>query len=277
MEKGAVKEHAAARHGPRRVLGPGLAAPEPRDFSPASLTRAGRGGLRARRRRYRIVGQRSEHRSARRGYGGGTPPSGGRGARICRQLPGRVTRLSHLARPCPARAPCTVFGRGTRRCRASPYALRPSSSLAWRHDDQPGANCGNSVSASTFGPLEPITTSTTTYVLMAARWEPKSPTVCRKPTRYLHRCGRVSIATSFAFAPRASSGKVWKVRPSRTISRPPPAPIQSLPDYLVRHLRGDRHWSEDQVASIPREEARHLLNSCYSREQSSHRHGRSIS
>jgi hypothetical protein len=34
MEKGAVKEHAAARHGPRRVLGPGVAAPEPRGFSP---------------------------------------------------------------------------------------------------------------------------------------------------------------------------------------------------------------------------------------------------
>jgi hypothetical protein len=56
-----------------------------------------------------------------------------------------------------------------------------------------------------------------------------------------------------------------------------PEPTQPLPDYLVRHLRDDRLWSEDQTASIPREEAQHLLNSCYSREQSSHRHGRSIS
>jgi hypothetical protein len=50
----------------------------------------------------------------------------------------------------------------------------------------------------------------------------------------------------------------------------PPAvePSQPLPEYLVRHLRDDRHWPEDQIASASREEAQRLLNEWYSREKS---------
>ena len=48
---------------------------------------------------------------------------------------------------------------------------------------------------------------------------------------------------------------------------PTPEPTQPLPDYLIRHLRDDRHWSEEQIALVSREEAQHLLNACYSREQ----------
>lgn len=48
---------------------------------------------------------------------------------------------------------------------------------------------------------------------------------------------------------------------------PPTAePSQPLPDYLVRHLRDDRHWPEEQIASASREEAQRLLNDWYSRE-----------
>ena len=58
---------------------------------------------------------------------------------------------------------------------------------------------------------------------MAARQEPRSPSAYRRRTRYLHRCGRASGATSFAFAWRASSGKGWRARSSHTMSRPRPS------------------------------------------------------
>jgi hypothetical protein len=49
----------------------------------------------------------------------------------------------------------------------------------------------------------------------------------------------------------------------------PPAaePAQPLPDYLVRHLREDRHLSDDAIAALPRAEAQRLLNEWYSRDR----------
>jgi hypothetical protein len=49
---------------------------------------------------------------------------------------------------------------------------------------------------------------------------------------------------------------------------PTTEPSQPLPGYLARHLRDDRHWTEDQIASVSREEAQRLLNDWYSREKS---------
>jgi hypothetical protein len=43
-----------------------------------------------------------------------------------------------------------------------------------------------------------------------------------------------------------------------------PEPRQPLPEYLVRHLRSDRHWSEEQITSVSHEEAQGLLNDWYS-------------
>jgi hypothetical protein len=39
---------------------------------------------------------------------------------------------------------------------------------------------------------------------------------------------------------------------------------QPLPGYLSRHLRDDRHWPEDRIASTSREEAQKLINDWYS-------------
>ncbi len=47
---------------------------------------------------------------------------------------------------------------------------------------------------------------------------------------------------------------------------PTPERTQQLPHHLIRHLRDDRHWSEDQIALVSREEAQHLLNAWFSRE-----------
>lgn len=45
-----------------------------------------------------------------------------------------------------------------------------------------------------------------------------------------------------------------------------PEPSQPLPEYLSRHLRDDRHWSEDWIADVALEEAQRLLNEWYSRD-----------
>lgn len=50
---------------------------------------------------------------------------------------------------------------------------------------------------------------------------------------------------------------------------PSPEPPQPLPEYLSRHLRDDRHWPEEQIAAVFRDEAQRLLNDWYSREESS--------
>lgn len=42
-------------------------------------------------------------------------------------------------------------------------------------------------------------------------------------------------------------------------------PPQPLPEYLIRHLRDDRHLSDDAIAATSREEAQRLLNAWYSR------------
>jgi hypothetical protein len=44
-------------------------------------------------------------------------------------------------------------------------------------------------------------------------------------------------------------------------------PAQPLPDYLVRHLREDRHMPEDTIATTSRAEAQRLLNEWYSRDR----------
>lgn len=50
---------------------------------------------------------------------------------------------------------------------------------------------------------------------------------------------------------------------------PPTAePSLPLPEYLARHLRDDRHWPEDQIASASQETAQRLLNEWYSQERS---------
>ena len=46
---------------------------------------------------------------------------------------------------------------------------------------------------------------------------------------------------------------------------PTPEPPQPLPDYLLRHLRDDRHLDEAAIAATPRNEAQRLLNAWYSR------------
>lgn len=46
-------------------------------------------------------------------------------------------------------------------------------------------------------------------------------------------------------------------------------PPQPLPEYLARHLREDRHLSDDVIAAIPHAEAQRLLNAWYSRDRGS--------
>jgi hypothetical protein len=48
---------------------------------------------------------------------------------------------------------------------------------------------------------------------------------------------------------------------------PTPHATEPLPAYLARHLRDDRHLSEDEIARTTREEAQRLLNEWYSRER----------
>jgi hypothetical protein len=48
---------------------------------------------------------------------------------------------------------------------------------------------------------------------------------------------------------------------------PSPEPHQPLPEYLSRHLREDRHWTEEQLATVSRDEAQLLLNDWYSRDK----------
>jgi hypothetical protein len=43
-------------------------------------------------------------------------------------------------------------------------------------------------------------------------------------------------------------------------------PRQPLPEYLGRHLRDDRHWTEEQIAASSQEEAQQLLNDWYIRD-----------
>lgn len=50
---------------------------------------------------------------------------------------------------------------------------------------------------------------------------------------------------------------------------PPTAePDRPRPAYLVRHLREERHLSEEAIATMARDEAQRLLNEWYSRDQS---------
>jgi hypothetical protein len=44
-------------------------------------------------------------------------------------------------------------------------------------------------------------------------------------------------------------------------------PAPPMPDYLARHLRDDRHLSEEVIAAMPRDEAQRLLNAWYSRDR----------
>ena len=45
-----------------------------------------------------------------------------------------------------------------------------------------------------------------------------------------------------------------------------PEQPQPLPDFLPRHLRDDRHLSEEAIATMSRDEAQRLLNDCYGRD-----------
>jgi hypothetical protein len=44
-----------------------------------------------------------------------------------------------------------------------------------------------------------------------------------------------------------------------------PEPRQPLPEYLIRHLRDVRHWSDDRIAATTVQEAQQLLNEWYGR------------
>jgi hypothetical protein len=46
-----------------------------------------------------------------------------------------------------------------------------------------------------------------------------------------------------------------------------PAEAERLPDFLARHLRHDRHLTEEAISATTREEAQRLLNEWYSRDQ----------
>lgn len=46
-----------------------------------------------------------------------------------------------------------------------------------------------------------------------------------------------------------------------------PEATEPLPDYLVRHLREDRHLPEEEIAALSRSEAQRLLNAWYSGER----------
>lgn len=43
--------------------------------------------------------------------------------------------------------------------------------------------------------------------------------------------------------------------------------LLSLPDYLARHLREDRHLTDDAIAATSQAEAQRLLNAWYSRDR----------
>jgi hypothetical protein len=46
-------------------------------------------------------------------------------------------------------------------------------------------------------------------------------------------------------------------------------PSRPLPEYLARHLREDRHLSDDAIAATSREGAQRVLNAWYSRDRGS--------
>lgn len=46
-----------------------------------------------------------------------------------------------------------------------------------------------------------------------------------------------------------------------------PDPTKPLPEYLVRHLREDRHLTEGEIVGVSRAEAQRLLNDWYSRSR----------
>jgi len=48
---------------------------------------------------------------------------------------------------------------------------------------------------------------------------------------------------------------------------PSSEPANPLPDFLARHLREERHFSEEQIAATARAEAQRLLNAWYSRDR----------
>jgi hypothetical protein len=67
-----------------------------------------------------------------------------------------------------------------------------------------------------------------------------------------------------------SESEFWRALDGGTVDYaipPTSEPSQPLLEYLVRHLREDRHWPEDQIASTSRDEAQRLLNDWYSREK----------
>lgn len=49
-------------------------------------------------------------------------------------------------------------------------------------------------------------------------------------------------------------------------SSPAPVSAPTLPDYLVRFLKGTLDWTDEQVAATTREQAQELLNDYYARE-----------
>jgi hypothetical protein len=44
-------------------------------------------------------------------------------------------------------------------------------------------------------------------------------------------------------------------------------PAATIPDFLARHLRDDRHLSEGEIAAMSREDAQRLPNTWYSRDR----------
>jgi len=67
-----------------------------------------------------------------------------------------------------------------------------------------------------------------------------------------------------------SEGEFWQGLEGGSVAYDIPAteePSQPLADYLLRHLRADRQWPEDQIAAASREEVQRLLNEWYGREQ----------
>jgi hypothetical protein len=69
----------------------------------------------------------------------------------------------------------------------------------------------------------------------------------------------------------ASEDEFWRGLDGQSVAYaiPPPAePPTPLPDYLLRHLRGVLHYSDEQIAVTSRDEAQALLNEYYSQELS---------